>query len=122
MSQMAPGLIIAALLFLLPGLLIAVGAAMFMRRVRRFRAWIRISLILTVLGSGMWMLASQIQSINLGSVQMGSMVAVVALVSAILAGAAVWLVPRKIAMPLPPPPKTAKTFAAAPATPSGEPE
>jgi ABC-type nickel/cobalt efflux system permease component RcnA len=92
---MGSGVILAALIFFVPGLLIAVIAAFFLRHTRRFRSWVRITLILTVLGTVMWTLTNRTMAINFGSVQVGSMAAVVALFSAAISFVAVWMVPRK---------------------------
>jgi hypothetical protein len=94
-GQITSGLIMLGLLFLLPGVLLAIGIAMFMRHYNRFRSWIRITLILTVLGSAMWIVAVRYLNVDVGSLQMGVMASVVAVFSLILAGIAVWVVPRK---------------------------
>jgi ABC-type nickel/cobalt efflux system permease component RcnA len=92
---MGSGAILAALIFFVPGLLIAVVAAFLLRHTRRFRSWVRITLILTVLGTIMWTLTNRYMAINVGSLQVGSMAAVVALFSALISFVAVWMVPRK---------------------------
>lgn len=94
-EQITSGLLVLGLVFLLPGILLAAGLAMFMRHYNRFRSWIRITLVLTVLGSAMWIVAVRYLNVDVGSVQMGVMASVVAVFSLLLAGIAVWIVPRK---------------------------
>ncbi len=97
------GLILAVLIFLVPGLFVAVLAAYFLRTTRRLRAWIRITLLLTVFGTLMWTVTNRYMAIDLGSLQVGSMAAVVCIFAAVLAFIAVWIVPRKkLVMPAPP--------------------
>jgi uncharacterized membrane-anchored protein len=94
-GQISSAMILLAVLFLLPGLIVAVGMSFFMRRYNRLRSWIRISLILTVLGTAMWTYATRFQGVDVGGMQIGTMASVVALFSSVLAVIAVWIVPRK---------------------------
>jgi hypothetical protein len=107
--MMGAGLKIMALMFLVPGLILALIAAFFLRNTRRLRAWIRITLLLTVLGTVMWTLTNRYMSIDLGSLQVGSMAAVVGIFSTVLALIAVWIMPRKKLLP-PAPPSGPKNF------------
>jgi hypothetical protein len=99
----------AVLIFLVPGLCVALLAAYFLRSVRRLRAWIRVTLLLTVLGTLMWTLTNRYMAIDLGSLQVGSMAAVVCVFAAALALIAVWIVPRKKLI-VPAPPAAPKKF------------
>jgi hypothetical protein len=75
---------------------VAIGMAFFMRRYTRFRSWIRITLILTILGSSMWIVSTRYLGVtDIGSVQMGTMASIVAIFSAILSAIAVLVVPRQ---------------------------
>jgi hypothetical protein len=94
-GQISSGVIMLGLLFLLPGVLLAVMLAMFMRRHSRFRSWIRIALVLTLLGTGIWIYAVRVQGVEGGMMQIGTMASLVALFSCLLSGIAVWVVPRK---------------------------
>ncbi len=103
-GQISSALILLAVAFLLPGFIFAALMAFFMRRYNRFRSWIRITLVLTVLGTAMWTYAVRYQGVDIGSLQIGSMASVVALFSAVLALVSVWIVPRKFGANLNPPP------------------
>jgi chromate transport protein ChrA len=94
-GQITSGLIVLGIIFLLPGFLLALGLAMFMRHYKRFRSWIRITLILTICGAGMWVFAVRYLNVDIGTMQIGAMTSVVAIFSALLAMIAVWVVPRK---------------------------
>lgn len=94
-GQISSGLILLAVLFLLPGFIFAVLLAFFMRHYKRFRSWVRISLVLTVLGTAMWTYAVRYQGVDIGSMQIGTMASVVGVFSLLLACVAVWVVPRK---------------------------
>jgi hypothetical protein len=95
-AAVAPGLILLAVAFLLPGLIVALAMAFFMRRYTRFRSWIRIALLLTLLGAGMWIVTTKYLGVSdLGTLQMGTMASVVAIFSAVLSAIAVWVIPRK---------------------------
>ncbi len=94
-GQISSALILLGVAFLLPGFIFAALMAFFMRRYNRFRSWIRITLVLTVLGTAMWTYAVRYQGVDIGSLQIGSMASVVALFSAVLALVSVWIVPRK---------------------------
>jgi hypothetical protein len=109
-AQITSGLILLAIAFLLPGLIVAISMAFFMRRYTRFRSWIRITLILTVLGTGMWIFTTKYLGVSdIGSIQIGTMASVVAIFSATLSAMAVWIVPRKKLMPAPDTPPAADT-------------
>jgi hypothetical protein len=94
--QITSGIILVVIAFLLPGLIVAIGTTFFMRRYTRFRSWIRITLILTVLGTGMWLVSTRYLGVtDIGSLQIGTMASIVATLSAILSAVAVWVVPRQ---------------------------